>query len=81
MSLQRDLADQFPDTRTQDVREALTQEGVAQFLTGDLKVRGDCLDLNVWASRLRLVEFEGLQDLKQFNVCVRLIGFIRILSK
>ncbi len=44
-------------------------------------MRGDFLDLNVWASRLRLVEFEGLQDLKQFNVGVRLIGFIRILSK
>ena len=44
-------------------------------------MRGDFLDLNVWASRVGLVEFESLQDLKQFNVCVRLIGFIRILSK
>lgn len=44
-------------------------------------MRGDFLDLNVWASRVGLVEFESFQDLKQFNVCVGLIGFRGILSK
>ena len=42
---------------------------------------GDFLDLDVLASRVGFVEFEGFQDLKQFNISVGLLGSIGILSK
>ena len=74
MSLQWDLANQFPYPSSQHIRQSIPQQCVPQFLARDLKLIGYFLNLNIGASRLLLVELVCFQYLKQLNIGVALLS-------